>query len=629
MMSSTNFSGKNRRLLRSKRLHEQLEDRLLFDAVPDGLLPQFDGPLEDPLTPAVEDVAVAQNPATDLAEHVQQEQRTELVFVDKRVGHYEELVPDLLQDETLEVHFLNRNGDGLAQIQAAIAGRTDIDALHIISHATPGELLLGTSRLNLETMSGEYREALAAIGTSLSSDADILLYGCRFAEGDEGSLAVEALSLATGADVAASSDDTGHASRGGDWILEVQHGLVETGIVVAAPTQENYQGILASDGDLQVEVIAAPNFVVDSNKPEEGPSAAYIGVKITNTGADTLSDVFVYAGDHANGRIGLYPVLSNPTVGGTSYVGDLSLQHEGGPHDANRFIGDLAAGETRVEYFLVSYPTTDDNGNSLAGATSDPNDDVSLNYDIWVTAEDTVDGSLEAVTNGTATLRSEISAQANKIWPNTTSKVPQNYLTAFEEQLGWRPDKNAITPGAEVQLQGIWYDLGRVVGGLDADGNLIPDHDIWMQPVGNAEIFEAEDFRLVKTYGVLVVKLNDGTEQIIAFEDQLYHKDLPANNTGVVGLVFYEYVATGSLTQASLSPYQEAASGNGNLKYNGDSGRSGGTFTVETPEVDLVKDALNATTETPITTIQAGGTIEYSLQATNTSTTAALGSPQY
>ena len=621
------FSPRREQLARNapSSLRERLEDRILFDGVPDAPLATPDQPVDDPLAPAVEATPSSAAAATDLVQQHQRTDRTEVVFVDKRVGNYEELVSDLLSEDDLEVYFLDRNSDGLTQIEQALAGRSDIDALHILSHGEQGQLRLGSTLLTQESMQGAYAEQLQQIGAHLGEDSDILIYGCNFAEGAAGAAAAQTLATLTGADVAASVDDTGHTSRDANWSLELQIGLVETGVVISLPAQESWRGIMAADGDLQVELVAAPNFVVDSNKPETGPSAAFIGVQVTNTGTDTLENVFVYAGDFVGGNVGLYPVLSNPTFGSQSYAGDLSLVHEGGTADATRYIGDLAARETRVQYFLVSYPTTDDNGLSLAGASSDPGDDVVLPYDIWVTADDPIDGGLEAVANGQATLRSEISAMANKIWPNTDSKVPNEYLDAFQQQLGWRPDASAITPGAQVQLQGIWYDMGRVIGGYDADNDLLPDYDVWMQPVGDASVFDANSFRLVKSYGVLIVKLNDGTEQVIAFEDELYHKDLPANNTGVVGLVFYEFIATGSETQAVLSPYQEAASGSGNVKYNGDYGTSGGTLVANSPEVNFDKEAVDATTEAPITSIAISDTLEYVLQATNASATSALG----
>ncbi|MFZ4526239.1 MAG: DUF4347 domain-containing protein [Chlorobium sp.] len=65
------------------------------------------------------------------------------------------------------------------------------------------------------------------MGSSLSPSGDILLYGCNVAAGAEGLAFVDALARLTHADVAASDDVTGAAALGGDWVLEVESGVVE------------------------------------------------------------------------------------------------------------------------------------------------------------------------------------------------------------------------------------------------------------------------------------------------------------------------------------------------------------------------------------------------------------------
>ncbi len=56
----------------------------------------------------------------------------------------------------------------------------------------------------------------------------------------------------------------------------------------------------ASSGPLKVDVVTAYNFVVDSNVESpstNGPSAAHLAVKITNTGAVPMTNVVVNMGD--------------------------------------------------------------------------------------------------------------------------------------------------------------------------------------------------------------------------------------------------------------------------------------------------------------------------------------------
>ncbi len=140
-----------------------------------------------------------------------------------------------------EIVVLEASRDGVAQISSHLQGRSDIDAIHIVSHGQAGALQLGTSQLTTSSIAGEHADDLAVIQLALGRDGDILVYGCDVAAGLQGQAFVAALAQATGADVAASTDDTGAAALGGDWVLEDQVGAVETQ-AVAAPA---WLGVLA------------------------------------------------------------------------------------------------------------------------------------------------------------------------------------------------------------------------------------------------------------------------------------------------------------------------------------------------------------------------------------------------
>ena len=171
------------------------------------------------------------------------ESRTEIVFVDPTVPNYQDLLSGL--DPSIEVIMLDGGQDGIEQMAGALAGRTGIDAIHLISHGEAGALQLGTGTLNVDTMPGQYADELAVIQQALSEQADILVYGCDFAEGQAGQDAVTLLSQLTGADVAASTDDTGYAGLGGDWDLEFQVGTVEAQGAIDYDTQADWVGLLS------------------------------------------------------------------------------------------------------------------------------------------------------------------------------------------------------------------------------------------------------------------------------------------------------------------------------------------------------------------------------------------------
>ena len=170
------------------------------------------------------------------------ESTTEVAFVDPTVPDYQTLSAGM--GPNVQIVMLDGGQDGMEQIAASLAGRTGIDAIHIISHGAEGQLSLGTGTLTQASMTGQYADELAIIQQALSEQADILVYGCDFAEGDVGQDAVALLSQLTGADVAASTDATGAASLGGDWILETQTGAIETHIAVTDALQMDWVGLL-------------------------------------------------------------------------------------------------------------------------------------------------------------------------------------------------------------------------------------------------------------------------------------------------------------------------------------------------------------------------------------------------
>ena len=152
--------------------------------------------------------------------------RHEIVFIDTAVADYRQLA-DAWAGRA-EVVLIDGTRDGVTQLRDALAGRGDIDAIHIVSHGAQGVLFLGTTRIDDAAITGALASSFAAIGRSLSASGDLLLYGCDFGAGTEGARAIADLAAVTGADVAASTDTTGYAGRGGDWTLEARQGAIET-----------------------------------------------------------------------------------------------------------------------------------------------------------------------------------------------------------------------------------------------------------------------------------------------------------------------------------------------------------------------------------------------------------------
>ena len=149
----------------------------------------------------------------------------EIAFIDNRLADLSTLISSI--PEGTRIVLIDGTRDGVVQMVDALRGVSGITGIHILSHGSEGHLQIGAAVLDVTSMSGMYRSALSSLHGNLASGADILVYGCDFGKGAEGARAAELLSNLTGADVAASTDLTGAADQGGNWVLEEKTGAIE------------------------------------------------------------------------------------------------------------------------------------------------------------------------------------------------------------------------------------------------------------------------------------------------------------------------------------------------------------------------------------------------------------------
>ena len=161
---------------------------------------------------------------------------SQVYVVDRSVANWQSIVGQLPAGSRVVV--LDDNASGIDQLANALRGEHGITALHIVSHGASDSISLGTDTVTAANVDA-YAAQLRTIGASLDAHGDILLYGCDVASHD--SALVSRLADLTHADVAASSDDTGAAARGGDWTLEVSTGRIETRALAL-----DYDGLLAA-----------------------------------------------------------------------------------------------------------------------------------------------------------------------------------------------------------------------------------------------------------------------------------------------------------------------------------------------------------------------------------------------
>ncbi len=128
-----------------------------------------------------------------------------------------------------------------------------------------------------------------------------------------------------------------------------------------------------------VSMISSPALTLDSNKPcIEGPQAAYVAFRVTNTSGAVLNNLRASLGGFASG---------------------ISL---GGGQPADQYVGQLAAGASRVLYWYTQYTC------NTVGAVAN----------LVVTVTDNTAGATSGA--GTVTTTSMVSAQAGGVLTNGT-----------------------------------------------------------------------------------------------------------------------------------------------------------------------------------------------------------------
>ena len=268
-----------------------LEQRILFDGAAVAAADQFDdsGTHHAAATAAdehhqIQPEAIA-NPATASSPR-------HLLVIDSRVEDYEQLAAQLPDD--VQTLIIDSEQDGIAAITDALQQMQDVDSIQILSHGSAGQFNLGSSNItsgNLDNIA----DSLESWKSQLSETADIQLYGCRIGAGEAGQTLVAELARWTGADVAASDDDTGGLVAGGDWELETRVGDIDKALALDAAAIAAFDGLLAEaepttsldSGGSDVLLGDQFNFTVNLSNPssQEG-YAPYVDLFIPATGKD-------------------------------------------------------------------------------------------------------------------------------------------------------------------------------------------------------------------------------------------------------------------------------------------------------------------------------------------------------
>ena len=167
----------------------------------------------------------------------------EIVFIDTGVEDWQTLADGV--DPAAGVILVRPKEDGMKVMADTLAGRSDVQSVHVLGHGGSGSFTLGSAQVDAESLDS-YATELGVIQNALGDQADLLLYGCYVGADDAGQAFIAALANATGADVAASNNATGNSQYGGDWDLEITTGAISTAPRLNASSAPAFKGLLAN-----------------------------------------------------------------------------------------------------------------------------------------------------------------------------------------------------------------------------------------------------------------------------------------------------------------------------------------------------------------------------------------------
>ncbi|WP_211235168.1 cadherin-like domain-containing protein, partial [Azohydromonas australica] len=447
--------------------------------------------------------AQAELPAAPAVQGAGAAEGRNVYVIDQGVAGWQQLAAAVPADA--QIVYLSPQADGVAQLAAALQEQGGIASLSIFSHGASGQLHLGGSTVDAESV--QQQAALwQAIGAALGADGDILLYGCDLARDDTQLL--QRLAEFTGADVAASSDATGTTAAGGDWVLEASVGTIEA----RALAVEGYVGVLAAPSVsttltaltvIEASAINAPNV----------STAQLSGWTVSDggNGAVTLKLTL------PNGALGSLTVNGRDATEAAGFTFDTAAEASAWLNSVKFTAADVELGQTTASGILTVAVSVGANA-TLQTATRT----LTLN----------VTPSNDPVVLDPATPGGGITQAVDEVSPAGGTVITAATLAAAD------PEVDSTTP-TQLPVQ-IVYNLtsAPIYGYLTLSGNRLAQGSIFTQQDvinGKLAYVHTETSTLQNESDTFTVRLNDGATPLVSSDTaQVTLTITPANQAPTV-----------------------------------------------------------------------------------------------
>jgi Secretion system C-terminal sorting domain len=287
-------------------------------------------------------------------------------------------------------------------------------------------------------------------------------------------------------------------------------------------------------------------------------------------------------------------------------------------------------GESKVVYWQVLYSVLDAYGQPTFGNGSDFSDDLRYKWNVWVSGNDGITTRTDVITEF-AKVRQELSAASNKIIPsggfisailpriiagavdinsdgiitnaddgtyygkpiidgkfdmnnsgtittaddgvlNTVFQVIDGFVDVDNNGIINSSDAGIITvPGQTISVTFNNATFGSVGAGFDENRDNLFDYDMWHQPIGSTS-WDARFLRLVDIKSFVTGSGGSNPLNGITnfYDNEPYLSRLAGDVSGTFDITYTYTFLVLKHGANYLTPYQEAASGTNNEKYNND-----------------------------------------------------------